>query len=91
MVSRSSFLVLSLLVAWVAEPGSAALQSKESSSRRRDRRHLKSAAECDVLTDDFIREHSSMPKPTANSLQEMLYFLHIPRTAGRTYHACFLK
>ena len=21
----------------------------------------------------------------------MLFFLHIPRTAGRTYHACFLK
>jgi hypothetical protein len=21
----------------------------------------------------------------------MLYFLHIPRTAGRTYHSCFLK
>ena len=26
------------------------------------------------------------PKPT-----QMLYFLHIPRTAGRTYGACFLK
>ncbi len=21
----------------------------------------------------------------------MLFFLHIPRTAGRTYHTCFLK
>ena len=21
----------------------------------------------------------------------MVFFLHIPRTAGRTYHACFLK
>lgn len=51
-----------------------------------------SGTQCEVLADRFIEEHSFMPQPRADRLQDMLvYFLHVPRTAGRTYHACFLK
>lgn len=35
-----------------------------------------------------IRHASSHTQPDS---KRMLYFLHIPRTAGRTYGACFLK
>ena len=45
---------------------------------------------CAKSLQSFSRRHedavSALPDP-----QHMLYFLHIPRTAGRTYHSCFLK
>lgn len=37
----------------------------------------------------FGARHQAAPAPSAPN--SMLYFLHIPRTAGRTYGACFLK
>ena len=43
------------------------------------------------MVDSFLAARSKMPKLTPESHDHMLYFLHIPRTAGRTYHACFLK
>ena len=47
--------------------------------------------DCDAVVDTFLTRRSKMPKLTPESHNHMLYFLHIPRTAGRTYHACFLK
>lgn len=47
--------------------------------------------DCDTVVDAFLAKRSKMPKLTPESHNHMLYFLHIPRTAGRTYHACFLK
>ncbi len=49
------------------------------------------AVDCDAVVDTFLTRRSKMPKLTPESHNHMLYFLHIPRTAGRTYHACFLK
>ena len=49
------------------------------------------AGDCDAVVDTFLAKRSKMPKLTPESHNHMLYFLHIPRTAGRTYHACFLK
>ena len=50
-----------------------------------------SDVDCDAVVDTFLARRSKMPKLTPESHNHMLYFLHIPRTAGRTYHACFLK
>ncbi len=45
--------------------------------------------ECEVLVRDIEgRGAGRAAKPDAN---KMLFFLHIPRTAGRTFHSCFLK
>lgn len=47
------------------------------------------SAGCQTVLRTFGVQHQPThvhPDPTA-----MLYFLHIPRTAGRTYGACFLK
>ena len=49
------------------------------------------ASDCDTVVDTFLAKRSKMPKLMPDSHNHMLYFLHIPRTAGRTYHACFLK
>ena len=47
-------------------------------------------AACLDLAQHFIAQHGQHPSASPDA-DEMLYFLHIPRTAGRTYHACFLK
>lgn len=44
---------------------------------------------CQSLMEDFQlrgRFNAAEPDPS-----KMLFFLHIPRTAGRTFHSCFLK
>ncbi|CAM6088087.1 unnamed protein product [Calypogeia fissa] len=41
-----------------------------------------------------LHELSSLPQQSAVDrvkLRELLFFLHIPRTGGRTFHQCFLK
>lgn len=44
---------------------------------------------CKSLVDDFqLRGHGGSAQPDPS---KMLFFLHIPRTAGRTFHSCFLK
>ena len=45
---------------------------------------------CDWLLADLDRRDGAQNLP-ASDPQKMLFFLHIPRTAGRTYHSCFLK
>lgn len=44
---------------------------------------------CESLVDTFqLRDHGGDAQPDPS---KMLFFLHIPRTAGRTFHSCFLK
>lgn len=38
----------------------------------------------------FVQQHAAAVTGPPNS-SHMLFFLHLPRTAGRTYHSCFLK
>ena len=37
----------------------------------------------------LFQQEAAISDPPNSS--HMLFFLHIPRTAGRTYHSCFLK
>ena len=41
--------------------------------------------------DAFERQHGNVTTSPHVDAAAMLFFLHIPRTAGRTYHTCFLK
>ena len=45
--------------------------------------------ECQALTDHYLEKHHKEAEPYTGS--NMLYFLHVPRTAGRTFHSCLLK
>eukprot|EP00951_Prasinocladus_malaysianus_P001173 scaffold8149_cov53-Prasinocladus_malaysianus.AAC.1 len=53
--------------------------------------------QCQTDVQDFIQKNSAMlkAKETASSPpqnpNDMLFFLHVPRTAGRTFFSCFLK
>lgn len=48
-------------------------------------------SECVRLMDNWVTEqHRLHPPERHQDVQKMLYFLHIPRTAGRTTHNCFL-
>ncbi|DBB06421.1 TPA: hypothetical protein ACH3X1_011981 [Trebouxia sp. C0004] len=46
--------------------------------------------ECQKALYTFGKQHHTKSVQALNA-DHMLYFLHIPRTAGRTYGACFLK
>lgn len=46
--------------------------------------------QCLQLAQRFQEDHGQLPGQPPDP-SSMLYFLHIPRTAGRTYHSCFLK
>ena len=48
------------------------------------------AASCAQSVQQFSTVHGNAVSPHPDA-QLMLYSLHIPRTAGRTYHSCFLK
>ena len=71
-----------------ANPGAA---SSEAYSQEAPETTIQSDGYCESVVDSFLAARSRMPKLTPESHDHMLYFLHIPRTAGRTYHACFLK
>ncbi len=45
--------------------------------------------QCQTLADTYLTKHHREPVPYTGS--NMVYFLHVPRTAGRTFHSCFLK
>lgn len=45
--------------------------------------------ECQSIADTYFDHHHREPKPYDGA--NMAYFLHVPRTAGRTFHTCFLK
>lgn len=50
---------------------------------------LANADNCDELVATYLRTSKKEPVPVEEST--MLYFLHIPRTAGRTFHTCLLR
>jgi hypothetical protein len=45
--------------------------------------------ECQALVDHYLEKHHKEAVPFHPD--NLLYFLHVPRTAGRTFHSCFLK
>ena len=48
--------------------------------------------QCEVLANDWIASRDELlAKRMASGKSDMLFFLHVPRTAGRTYHFCYLK
>lgn len=47
------------------------------------------SSECQQAMYSFGKQHHAQTDQV--NADHMLYFLHIPRTAGRTYGACFLK
>ena len=51
------------------------------------------ALRCDALTEEWVerqrRAHAS--RKMGSDALDFLYFLHVPRTAGRSFHWCFLK
>jgi hypothetical protein len=51
------------------------------------------ASSCGALLQEHKNKHpkEASPLKDADGSQQMVYFLHVPRTAGRTFHSCFLK
>jgi hypothetical protein len=47
------------------------------------------AASCDATLQEFIASQTKEAHPYTGS--NLVYFLHVPRTGGRTFHMCFLK
>jgi hypothetical protein len=47
--------------------------------------------QCAHLYDDYLAKHHKEAAPYIAGSNQMVYFLHVPRTAGRTFHSCFLK
>lgn len=46
---------------------------------------------CPHLFDEYLQQHGREPLPYTDPETQMVYFLHVPRTAGRTLHSCLLK
>jgi hypothetical protein len=46
---------------------------------------------CSHYLDSYLHTHHREAEPYTDQDSQMVYFLHVPRTAGRTFHACFLK
>eukprot|EP00798_Chlamydomonas_sp_ICE-L_P032015 gene32015-16536_t len=45
--------------------------------------------ECSALIDSYKSEHQKEASPYTGD--NLIFFLHVPRTAGRTFHSCMLK
>jgi hypothetical protein len=45
--------------------------------------------QCAALVDSYLATHHKEAAPYTGS--NMVFFLHMPRTAGRTFQSCFLK
>lgn len=48
-----------------------------------------SSLQCQHFVDQYLAQHSREAAPFSET--SLVYFLHVPRTAGRTFHSCFLK
>lgn len=48
------------------------------------------APSCNRLVDRFEKEHGKHVTPK-NITDAFIFFLHVPRTAGKTYASCFLR
>lgn len=79
MTAFSSFLVLFFLLI----PGYGA--SRYSSKRE------KCSVVVETWAEQAVREISQLAEDHHTQLKELLYFLHVPRTGGRTYHQCLLR
>jgi hypothetical protein len=76
--ARPRLLLLLLLIDVLAATPSRADQAGED------------PLQCSNLLDAayFARHHR---EPSAYTRENLVYFLHIPRTGGRNFHACFLR
>ncbi len=45
--------------------------------------------ECQHMADTYLSNHHREPVPYTGD--NMVFFLHMPRTAGRTFQTCMLK
>ena len=45
--------------------------------------------ECQALSDTYLQHHHREASTFQDS--SLVFFLHVPRTAGRTLHTCLLK
>lgn len=45
---------------------------------------------CEALAAEYATAHPREAAPFTGA-NAMVYFLHVPRTGGRTFHSCFLK
>ena len=45
---------------------------------------------CNKLVEEFEKDHGKHVTPK-NISDAFIFFLHVPRTAGKTYASCFLK
>lgn len=51
---------------------------------------LAQAADCPAVLAEYLSAHTKEAVPYTSD-EQMVYFLHVPRTAGRTFHTCLLK
>lgn len=51
---------------------------------------LGASMQCSHFVDDYLQRHHKEASPYTKE-DQLVYFLHVPRTAGRTFHSCFLK
>jgi hypothetical protein len=72
-----ALLLVMLLLAW----GTGRAAGREAAS---------DSAQCSAALDAYIAAHPREAAPFTGG-DQMVYFLHVPRTAGRTFHSCFLK
>ena len=85
--------VLGAIALWSTSDGAARGDGPASASASA------SASGCDALARDWIEErrraHERRVEARASSAsggrKDFLFFLHVPRTAGRSFHWCFLK
>lgn len=45
--------------------------------------------QCQTLADTYLSHHMTKSNPYTGD--NLVFFLHVPRTAGRTFHSCLLK
>ncbi|KAI5073307.1 hypothetical protein GOP47_0011320 [Adiantum capillus-veneris] len=79
MSAFSTFLLLFLLV--IPSYGALAL----------DRQREKCSIAVKSWALQAVNELSELAEDHHKQLKELLYFLHVPRTGGRTYHQCLLR
>lgn len=49
-----------------------------------------SSSQCSTIVNEYLQRHHKEPSPYTSD-DQLVYFLHVPRTAGRTLHSCLLK
>lgn len=95
-------LALLTLLQLLQLPSSGALDASKANSRGAldassggDTAAAQSAAgdtggQCLALVERYLEKHGNVLSPEQDP-NKFLFFLHVPRTAGKTYYTCFLK